>query len=387
MKKLFLQLFVTLTFTVAAMAQTENELLKHTDSWAAVLQKAQQENKPIFVDCYFTGCHPCAQMDAEVFPNEMVGKEMNNNFIAIKVDVFKEKLGDTINMKYCLSGYPTFLILSPSGNLVSMFSGYKDAGLLLNELNMAKTKISNKEYLSGFAVAYSDNYPEFYKQRYSKEHTPIKAADANAWLTKQKDLKAEPAALTIMVTRGLESSTDEFVLNNYAAYRGMYGEMLLLNKTSYILESKMNKLMNRQRNDESFAAFLQEHERLFPAADWNILRHLVANNYYNVIAKDTTAYLRFMNQYPVIYQNYFGAYYNSMIVKKQLNEATLKLLCGWAAKTVTSENAFDLLQTVAAIHKQAGDMNGYKKYITMAVEKAKKYGVNAVRYEKMLASL
>ncbi len=167
MKKI-ISLVVFIVWLLSAAAQETNETLQHTVSWEAALQKAKQEKKLLFVDCYFTGCIPCAQMDKDVFPNPLVSKELAESFVAIKVDVFKEKLGDTINMKYGVSGFPTFLILDGSGRLLSMFSGYQDPSLLMKQLTEAKQKQKSNEFLSGFSANIAMNYPVFYQKFYDR---------------------------------------------------------------------------------------------------------------------------------------------------------------------------------------------------------------------------
>src|SRR5829696_7504442 len=255
MKKLSLNLFLLLGLSTVAFAQDEKETLQHTDSWAAALQKAQKENKLIFVDTYFTGCHPCAQMDKEVFPNEAVSKEMSENFIGIKVDVFKEKLGDTINMKYGISGFPTFLILDKSGKLISMFGGYNDPGQLMLELKTAQQKATKKQFLAGFATSYED-YPQFYKKFYDREDRKIDPVAASAWIKEQKDWTTEQVALPMLKMGKLSPEIDDYLLKNYTKYRAMYGESLVLGKASTILNGQMKMAVGKQKNDAAFQQFL-----------------------------------------------------------------------------------------------------------------------------------
>src|SRR5688572_30289096 len=164
-----LSLTIGLLIMLLASAQENNEILQHTASWQAALKRAQKENKLVSVDCYFTGCHPCAQMDKEVFPNSLVSQELQKSFVGIKVDVFDEKLGDTINMKYGISGYPTFLILDPSGKLISMFGGYQDPSEFMKQLVDAKQKHQRKEYISGITTSTSQIYPAFYQKYYDRK--------------------------------------------------------------------------------------------------------------------------------------------------------------------------------------------------------------------------
>ncbi|MCH5686835.1 thioredoxin domain-containing protein [Niabella sp. W65] len=79
MKKRFI-FFIMLLPCLFAAAQ-EQEVLQHFTSWNEVLAKARQNNKLIFIDVYFTGCHPCAVMDKEVFTNRLVKETLEKNLL------------------------------------------------------------------------------------------------------------------------------------------------------------------------------------------------------------------------------------------------------------------------------------------------------------------
>ncbi len=49
-------------------------------------QKAEKENKPIFISIGYSSCHWCHVMEHEVFENETVATFMNEHFVSIKVD-------------------------------------------------------------------------------------------------------------------------------------------------------------------------------------------------------------------------------------------------------------------------------------------------------------
>jgi uncharacterized protein YyaL (SSP411 family) len=50
------------------------------------LEKAEREQKPIFLSIGYSSCHWCHVMQHEVFQNEELAKLLNQNFISIKVD-------------------------------------------------------------------------------------------------------------------------------------------------------------------------------------------------------------------------------------------------------------------------------------------------------------
>ncbi|RXK57860.1 thioredoxin family protein [Lacibacter luteus] len=384
MKKI-LSSIVFIAWLLSAAAQ-ENEILQHTTSWEAALQKAKQEKKLLFVDCYFTGCIPCAQMDKDVFPNTLVSSELQESFVAIKVDVFKEKLGDTINMKYGVSGFPTFLILDPSGKLLSMFVGFQDPSLLMRQLTEAKQKQKRNEFLSGFSTNIGTSYPVFYQKFYDRADRKIDVPAANAWIKEQKEWKSEAVAIAMLKINKLDPAIEEYLLNNYASYKAMYGDALVLGRTTNILTDQLNKMLNKEKNEEAFKNFLTTKAKQFPAADWKIMRFLLGNHYYCAVAKDTMALLQFISEEPVLYMNYMGALYSNLLVRKQLNPTTLALLCKWADKAVTADAPLEMMTTAASFYRQNKDMEGYKRFINMAIEKARRYNMPVERYEKMLTA-
>jgi thiol:disulfide interchange protein len=83
----------------------------------AVLEKAQQENKPIFVDFYTTWCAPCRLMDESVFSNFEIGEYMNSNFINFKVNA-EAGNGPNLAAIYEVRSYPTLLFLNQHGEVL-----------------------------------------------------------------------------------------------------------------------------------------------------------------------------------------------------------------------------------------------------------------------------
>ena len=82
------------------------------------LQKAKDENKPIFLSIGYSACHWCHVMAHESFENEDVAEFMNENFINIKVDREERPDIDDIYQKVCQiatgqGGWPLSLFLTP----------------------------------------------------------------------------------------------------------------------------------------------------------------------------------------------------------------------------------------------------------------------------------
>ncbi|MDE1769041.1 MAG: thioredoxin domain-containing protein [Thaumarchaeota archaeon] len=88
-------------------------------SWGEeALNKAKQENKPIFLSVGYSACHWCHVMAHESFENEEIAKVMNEFFVNIKVDREERPDIDDIYQKVCQlttgqGGWPLSVFLTP----------------------------------------------------------------------------------------------------------------------------------------------------------------------------------------------------------------------------------------------------------------------------------
>ena len=78
------------------------------------LVKAKRDGKYVLLDCHTKTCGPCRRMEQETFPQEKLGKFINERFVPIMVDM-DEGEGPAIAEKYDVQIFPTYLILLPNG--------------------------------------------------------------------------------------------------------------------------------------------------------------------------------------------------------------------------------------------------------------------------------
>lgn len=105
--------------------ETSPYLLQHAHNpvqWYAwnneALQRAKDENKPIFLSIGYSSCHWCHVMAHESFENDDVAEFMNENFVNIKVDREERPDLDDIYQKVCQmatgqGGWPLSVFLTP----------------------------------------------------------------------------------------------------------------------------------------------------------------------------------------------------------------------------------------------------------------------------------
>ena len=84
------------------------------------LQKAREEDKPIFLSIGYSACHWCHVMERESFENDQIALIMNEHFVNIKVDREERPDLDSIYMGAVQAmtgrgGWPMSMFLTPAG--------------------------------------------------------------------------------------------------------------------------------------------------------------------------------------------------------------------------------------------------------------------------------
>lgn len=95
-------------------------------SWDALLQEAQKQKRPVFVDFYAVWCGPCKMLERYTFSNPEVGAYVNKEYIAYRIDAEKGE-GPRIANQYRVRAYPTIVFIDPQGNELGRHIGYVDA--------------------------------------------------------------------------------------------------------------------------------------------------------------------------------------------------------------------------------------------------------------------
>jgi uncharacterized protein YyaL (SSP411 family) len=107
--------------------QSSPYLLQHQNNpvdwfpWGPeALERARKEDKPIFLSIGYSACHWCHVMEHESFENEAIARQLNDHFVAIKVDREERPDLDHIYMAAVQAisgrgGWPMSVFLTPQG--------------------------------------------------------------------------------------------------------------------------------------------------------------------------------------------------------------------------------------------------------------------------------
>lgn len=122
-------------------------------TWKEVLKKAQELNKPVFVDIYTTWCGPCKRMSADIFPLKEVGDVYNQQFICYKIDAEKGE-GILLAKKYDVKFYPTYLFINPDETLIMKAIGSMPANEFIALTDKVKAELSDTKTLTDWNNEY-----------------------------------------------------------------------------------------------------------------------------------------------------------------------------------------------------------------------------------------
>ena len=87
-----------------------------------VLELAQQQNRPVFVEFYADWCAPCKVMEEELFTEPIVYAYFNRYFLNFRTNIDSES-GQMLAGLYTVESLPTILYLNPQGVVLERLIG------------------------------------------------------------------------------------------------------------------------------------------------------------------------------------------------------------------------------------------------------------------------
>lgn len=197
-------------------------------TWKEVLKKAQQINKPIFVEFYTTKSDSCKLMAMQIFPIESVGKVYNENFICYQIDAGKRE-GAEMAKQIAVTYFPTYIFFNPDGtpfckSLKAMsatnFIGLSDKAMEMM-YDLKPMDVLEKEY----AVKKDD--PTFLKY-YIKKRSSIGLS--NAFLFDKYLKLISEKERTSQTVMDLYSKEGQFLRVNSIAFENLQKNSLKINE-------------------------------------------------------------------------------------------------------------------------------------------------------------
>lgn len=297
MKKQICLLLLCIPLLVVAQEPRTGIGIKWSEGlpWEQVKLKAKQENKYIFIDCYASWCLPCKQMDKNIYPNDSIGQFYNTTFICVKVqfdssikdnDQIKEWYADAdkIKKEYKIEAFPSFLYLSPNGELVNKATGYRDV----------KTFLQLGEDALNPSKQYSTMLNEYKVGKLDATLMPKLAIMAQSLGEQELSQKIASNYVTYLLKAGREELYSKANLNFIKSATKSSKDPGF----NFLYENvkKINQLMDNPIFTQSLINYIISHEEIDPFIqqavdekledlDWKKIETDVANKYNHKYAK------------------------------------------------------------------------------------------------------
>ena len=90
----------------------------NSDEFEQLLQSAKADSKPVLLDFYADWCLDCKRMDRTTFAEPTVVARLNNDFVAVKVDVTDpdDEFGRALRKRFGVFGPPALVLFDAQGN-------------------------------------------------------------------------------------------------------------------------------------------------------------------------------------------------------------------------------------------------------------------------------
>ncbi|MEL6135442.1 MAG: SPOR domain-containing protein [Bacteroidota bacterium] len=127
---------------------------------AELQRKAMAEQKPYLLYFYTQWSPPCEEMELNTFASKELQSYLNRHFLVFKIDAeSNSRSGVDLVKVHDIMLYPTILIMSPEGQLIGRYSGFKGPRALQADLMMAMEQPTNQPIIFDLNTDKSEESP------------------------------------------------------------------------------------------------------------------------------------------------------------------------------------------------------------------------------------
>ena len=127
-------------FSPPAPAATRQEVQWRYD-YTAACREAKEKKLPLVMDFGTSNCIWCRRLDASTFRDPEVVKQLNEQFIPVKIDAEREtEQVQTLQ----IHSYPTLVFAAPDGRILASHAGFMEVAHFIQQLNHALKELAHR---------------------------------------------------------------------------------------------------------------------------------------------------------------------------------------------------------------------------------------------------
>lgn len=353
----------------------------HDLTFQQALDKAKEEGKLVFIDCYTSWCGPCKRLAATVFVDSSLGEYFNNNYVNVKFDMEKDE-GPSIATRYQITAYPTLLWLDPNGSIKNKVIGGLDVKGLFDAGKKAADPIPelmsgmDKKYATGARdEAFMEEYLNLFKSS-GRDYDAVfaeylKQANTQNW-PKDKTLP-----LVFELTRNYPSAGIKQLLADKNALIAKYGIKTYSAKIDAIANDAL--AVAKRRSDETVLKDAIDLVKGNSSDSKQQIAKMEMDYYFNTA--NATVYDKYVTDYIKKYASNDAKLLNDVSWQYYINtneEKYLKKAKDWAYKAVNLKNTCTNNTTYAYLQYKLGNLSEATKACDYAIIKAKEENISPV---------
>lgn len=379
-------------------------------TWKEVLKKAQELNKPVFVDIYTTWCGPCKRMSADIFPLKEVGDVYNQQFICYKIDAEKGE-GILLAKKYDVKFYPTYLFINPDESLIMKAIGSMPADEFIALTDKVKAELSdtktqtdwNNEYDSkksdpAYLLAYMEKRMKLGLPNAAILDQYLSVLPASERATEKilefYQIESRDIKINSLAYKNLEDNESQIVANS---------GNLIFSLRSYIIDNTFRESC-KMKDENMLKLVIAENNKLPKSANPKSEEEFYMNYYkrindiqkYTSYANSVCSKLMMVSKDSVLKmdkrnQSKYSQSLNEVAwthFEKVSDAKALKNAVNWSKRTVELQpDNYSYLDTYANLLFKTGKINKAIEQQTLAISLAKKLGEDTKDLEETLQKM
>ena len=375
------------TFALFLNVQAQNKGIKfQKGDWQTILDKAQEEDKIIFVDAYTTWCGPCKWMNANVFTDKAVGDFYNDQFINVKLDMEKGE-GITFAEAYQVTAYPTLFFINGKGEMLHKGLGGRAPQ---DFIGLGQAAIDPDRQIGSLSRKYEEGNKDpkvlqSYAAALSDGGMPGASKIAAEYLENQKDWNTEENMNFIFEMANWENMDDKLyqqVATNLDAYRQLKGE----NNVDYRLKmgpivrvANIPKITRQQREAVFHQVFPVKYKQYVDEFEMISSRGVNDEVYVNSV-------IAYLAKYDIQDSNQLNELAWSFYEMTD-DQELLSLAKQWTEKSIELDPNFMNYDTLAAVCLKLKEKEEATKHALTAIKMAKEIGEDVSHTENLLKEI
>ncbi len=383
MKTNFSILFCLLPFLCFSQENKNLHSFPGINNWQETIAQATKENKTIMVDLSTEWCGWCKVMEKKIFTDPEVLELMQPKLNSYVLDAEKDSIGQLLKLKYGVAAFPSFLFFTPQGDYLETWCGAMPKEYWVQYIrDSIDSKPINRP---GIPSGLSFQWPDFVQRELKANFK--NSAPSNQELESFFSSCNYKEFVDFNVCRFYPKSIPDTLLENMLNNRPWLNSNYGADITSELISMSINWKAYSQIQDSNWAKarhYMDKYTANFPENDWELF-NLKLTYFESKMEVDSLIQLGLQN--PTFVYEHTASEIIDFISENGKTAIQLKQAAEWNQRELNKSIQFKFAKYQAQISFKLSDVIEAKKWAKIAIDQAKKEGVQIANDDLLLRIL